>query len=394
MLVAAPDRTTPAAATLVALVAHARSVPSPRREAFADALRAMPADRTRLVIRTCHRVEVYAVAESLDAAPLPDVPPGGLRLEDVDAVEHLITAACGLDSAVFGETQILHQLRETIGDRHHEHALDPVLDRLFQVALRAGREARTFLTGSPRSLADVALDRIAAVAGPLASRPILIVGVGRMGRLAAFAAGRREARIIVANRTESRARALAAEVGGTVTPFDLDGRLGEVAGAILAIGGQWPVGPADLCLLQDRGVPIVDLSSPPALAADTQLALADHLISVDDLAAAEDGSAPPARMRAQLDRVISRAGAEYCQWLRTRHAVPAISAVVSASEERRRSELEWLRRRLPSLSEEELAIVDQMSHRLVAGILHAPLAALKADEAGELEPVARELFGV
>jgi len=394
MLVTAPDQATPAAATLVALVAHARSVPSVRREAFADALSAMPEDRTRLVIRTCHRVEVYAVGASLDATPLPDVPPGGEQLQDVDAVEHLITAACGLDSAIFGETQILHQLRETIEDRHHERGLDPVLDRLFQVALRAGREARTYVTGSPRSLADVALDRIAAVAGPLDDRSVLIVGVGRMGRLAAFAAVRRGAQVVIANRTESRAMALAAEVSGTVTPFDVDGRLGPVAGVILAIGGHWPIGPTDLAVLHDSGAILVDLSSPPALAPEAQQALADHVISVDDLADMDDPSGPSARVRAQLGHVISRAGADYCQWLRTRHVVPAISAVVSASEQRRRTELEWLRRRLPDLSAEELAVVEQMSHRLVAGILHAPLTALKADEAGELEPVARELFGV
>jgi glutamyl-tRNA reductase len=393
MLVAAPAQTTPAAA-IVALVAHARSVSSPRREAFADALRAMPGDRTRLVIRTCHRVEVYAVAASLATAPLPDLPEGGERLEDVDAVEHLITAACGLDSAVFGETQILHQLRETIEERHHDQALDPVLDRLFQAALRAGREARTFLTGSPRSLADVALDRIAAVAGPLEGRPILIVGVGRMGRLSAFAAARRDARIVVANRTEARAAALAAEVGGTTTPFNRDGELDEVTGVITALGGRWPIGAADLRLLLESGTPVVDLSSPPAFVDEAREALAGRLISVDDLATAEDGSGPPARVRAQLDRVVSRAGADFCQWLRTRHAVPAISALVSASEERRRMELEWLRRRVPSLSEEELAAVDQMSHRLVAGILHAPLTALNGDEDGELESVARELFGV
>lgn len=393
MLVTAPDPATPAVATLVALVAHARSVPSLEREAFGDDLRALPEDRTRLVIRTCHRVEVYAVADSPDASHLPSLPDGGRRLEDVEAVEHLIAAACGLDSAVFGETQILHQLRETIEDRHHEHALDPVLDRLFQVALRAGREARTYVTGSPRSLADVALDRIAAIAGPLSGRPILIVGVGRMGRLAAFAANRRGAHVVIANRTEARAAALAAEVGGTTTSFDIDGRLGPVAGVIVAIAGQWPIGPADLATLREPATPIVDLSSPPGLASEAQSSLAHRYVSVDDLAD-DDDNGPSARVRAQLDRVVSRAGADYCQWLRTRHSVPAISAVVSVSEERRRAELEWLRHRLPDLPAEDLAVVEQMSHRLVAGILHAPLTALKADEAGDLEPLARELFGV
>ena len=109
------------------------------------------------------------------------MPPGVERLEDAAAVRHLITVGCGLDSAVFGETQILHQLRETIAARQAERALDPVLDRLFQAALHAGRAAHAWFNGSPRSLADVALDRIGDAIGPLDGRRILVVGVGQDG---------------------------------------------------------------------------------------------------------------------------------------------------------------------------------------------------------------------
>jgi glutamyl-tRNA reductase len=63
----------------------------------------------------------------------------------------------------------------------------------------------------------------------------------------------------------------------------------------------------------------------------------------------------------------------------------------TAAESRRRRELEWLLRRLPQLSDRERALVDQMSHRLVAGILHAPRAALGSGDE-ELAPAARRLF--
>ena len=63
-------------------------------------------------------------------------------------------------------------------------------------------------------------------------------------------------------------------------------------------------------------------------------------------------------------------------------------------EQHRHAEVEWLRRRLPALSTEDLGVVDQMSHRLVAALLHAPLVALNEDASGDLERVARELFGV
>ena len=162
MIAASPDHAPSATATLVAFVAHARSVQSVRREAFAESLARLPEDARRVLVRTCHRVELYAVGGGADLPSLAELPPGVERLQDVDAVRHLLEVAGGLDSAILGETQILHQLRELLEDRHGARALDPVLDRLFQSALRAGREARTHFTGSPRSLADVALDRIAA----------------------------------------------------------------------------------------------------------------------------------------------------------------------------------------------------------------------------------------
>ncbi|MCI0581354.1 MAG: hypothetical protein L0227_00425, partial [Chloroflexi bacterium] len=186
----APADGIPHGPAVVAMVAHARSVPSLRREDFAAELASLGDGPGHVVVHTCHRVELYVAPGAFDGR-LPELPAGAQRLEDVAAVRHLISVACGLDSAVIGETQILHQLREPIAARGAGRALDPALDRLFQVALHAGRIAHGWFTGSPRSLADVALDRIAAEIGPLARRRILVVGVGRMGRLAAFAAMRR-----------------------------------------------------------------------------------------------------------------------------------------------------------------------------------------------------------
>ncbi len=271
-------------ATVVALVAHARWVPSLRREAFAAELAALEPSPGAIVVHTCHRVELYIAPGAWGDRPLPALPDGGRRLEDVEAARHLIEVACGLDSAVLGEDQILHQLRETIAARHAELPLDPILDRLFQAALHAGRRAHTWYGGSPRSLADLALDEIARRIGPLEGRPILIGGVGRMGRLAALATARRGARLVITNRTEDRARALANELDGTTIPFGVDDALPPIDGAIVALGGTWPVGPSDTERLLAGHAVIVDLSSPPAVAADLQARLGSRFVSVDDLA--------------------------------------------------------------------------------------------------------------
>jgi glutamyl-tRNA reductase len=379
--------------TVVAIVLHARTVPSLAREAFAAALAAVPPDERWIVVHTCHRVELYAAPGTRGMPDLPPLPAGAERLVDVDAARHLISVACGLDSVVFGEDQILHQVRTCLAERHASAPLDPVLDRLFQAALRAGRRAHTWFDGSPRSLADVALDRIARTAGTLDGQTILVAGVGRMGRLAAFAAHRRGARVVVTNRTADGAAALAAEVGGSAVPFDVDGVIPPVAGAIVALAGPWRVGAGDAAALAGSAAEVVDLSSPPSVPGDLQAALGERFVSVDSLTVAPEFE-PQDRLRRRLEKLVSETGREYCQWLRSRDVVPVIQAVADGADALRRAEVEWLLHRLPALEADERAVVEQMSHRLVAALLHAPLAALHDDDAGSLERAARDLFGV
>jgi glutamyl-tRNA reductase len=388
----APTSLFSASATVVGLVAHARRVPSLRREAFAAAIAALPPSEGLIVVHTCHRVEVYISPAAYGDRPLPELPEGARVLDDVEAARHLISVACGLDSAVLGEDQILHQLRETIADRHATRPLDPLLDRLFQAALHAGRLAHTWFSGSPRSLADVALDRIARRTGPLEGRTILVAGVGRMGRLR-LAAARRGAHVIVTNRAAERAVALAHEVGGDVVPFGSTDLLGPIDGAIVALAGEWRLGADAAAHLVDGGAVVTDLSSPPAVEADLQARLGERYVSVDDLADSPEYE-PQERLRRKIEGLVSETGRDYCHWLRSRDAVPAIQAMAASAEDHRRTELDWLLRRLPDLSPDERAVVEQMSHRIVGGILHAPLAALNSDPSGDLERAARELFGL
>ena len=380
-------------ATVVALIAHARGVPSVAREAFAAKCHALQADDAVIIVHTCHRVELYVALDAFGSGELPELPPGGKRLEDAAAARHLISVACGLQSAVLGEDQILHQVRETFALRHAERALNPVLDRLFQVALTAGRRSHDWFGGAKRSLGDAALNEIAQRAGALKDQAILVVGAGSMGRLTAQAAVRHEAQVTVTSRTAERAVCLAHDVGGRAIAGDVDGTLPPVVGVVVALSGPWKVQALDAQRLVDSGATVVDLSSPPSVPESLQTLLGERFISIDDLAWGPQTELPGG-LRGRLEQLVSGSGREYCQWLLARDSTPAIQAMSEAADGRRLSELEWLYRRLPNLSEQERALIDQMSHRLVRGILHAPKSALRHDESGDLSRAAWELFGL
>ncbi len=385
------ERIRPDSPFVVAYVLHARRVHSVEREMVATDLAAMDLGPGAILVHTCHRVELYVSAGAGTRLELPPLPAGTERLEDQDAVRHLIEVACGMDSAVFGEDEILHQLRVTLVERREAGRIEPVLDRLFQAALRAGRESHAWFGGSARSLADVALDLVVLSSGDLRDRTVLVVGAGKMGRLAAFAAHRRGARVVVVNRTDERARALAHDVSGTWAPYEGVGVPPDMAGTLIALAGTWQVGPENSDRLAAAAAPVVDLSSPPSVPADLQARLGARFFSVDDLLPGTEFD-PQDRLRRRIEKLVAKAGHEFTLWLRARESVPVIQAVTASAEQVRRAELEWLLRRLPELGVDERAAVEQMSHRLVGALLHAPLDALHSDEEGELEPAARELF--
>ncbi len=364
-----------------------------------------------ILLRTCHRVELYAAIDA-DGGPgaleLPALPDGGRRLEGLAAARHVFTVAAGLDSVVVGEDQILHQLRECLSDRRvpgadrcpvdvGSHAasalaLHPVLERLFQLALHLGRETRSWREGPPRSLADVALDRVVPTTGPLLGRRLLVVGAGRMARLCALAASRHGARVLVANRSVDRAAALAFDAGGEMAAFGLDAPLPEVDAILLAISAPWPLSAGARAALLAGRQSVVDLSSPPAVDSVTREALGERYTSVDDIARSPQDLLRP-RLRTRFERALDEAESNLAAWARSRDSVPTIQALSDHAETRRSEELDRLFRRL-TLDDAERELVEQMSHRLVAGLLHQPLVVLREDGSGEADRAVRTLFAL
>jgi glutamyl-tRNA reductase len=201
---------------------------------------------------------------------------------------------------------------------------------------------------------------------------------------------RRGAHVLIANRHPDRAAALAFDVAGELAVYGPDALLPRVDGVLLAISGPWRLSPSARADLIAADIPVVDLSAPPALDPRLRLALGPRYTSVDDLARGSRQELA-LRMRRRLERTLREAEARFERWHRAQAVVPAIRALRDRAEQHRVEELERLFRRA-DLPDHQRELVEQMSRRLVAGLLHEPLVTLREDADGELERAARALF--
>jgi glutamyl-tRNA reductase len=360
-----------------------------------------------VVLVTCHRVEAYAASragiEHLEAV----IPAGGRLLVGGRGVHHLVSVAAGRDSVVAGEDEILHQLREALASARRTGPVDPIVGRALTIALRAGRQARSWLQGPRRSLGDVAVDAIRAEAGSVTGRPILIVGAGRMGAIAARCAARAGARVTIANRSQDRATVLATAIGADTTSLDPGTTIREAAGIVIALGGPWQIAPGTAEALVAGEAVVVDLSFPPAVPAGLSARLGRRLISADMLAAGspqvalrEAPSGEPVRPRhpsatlSRMDRLINGAVTEFEDWTGRSDARAAARALIRRADEHREVELAALWRRMPDLEPDARAAIEGMTRHLAGRLLQAPLERLQQDPDGRDGRAVREIFAL
>lgn len=379
--------------SLVALVAHARHVAVDERRGFADRLREAW-EPGALLLETCHRVELYA-PDGRDSDDLrAKLPPGGVLLVGDSAARHAIAVAVGLDSVVVGEDQVLHQLRTSLSAARRDGGLDPVVDRLIALSLRAGRRARSWRRGPPRSLADVALADIERRTGGVHGHRVLVVGAGEMAILAAQAATAAGASVSIASRTANHATALARRVGAETVPFDPGSLASDIAGAIVALRGPWAIGRSTIELLVSGRAIVVDLSVPAAVPLELTNRLDSRFVSADALAMGEGDGHAAGLGEPRLGELVEDTLAEFSHWLAGRSHRATAAALAERAEAQRQAELNELWRRLPGLQPEVRAAIESMSRHLAGRLLREPLERLGRDADGRADAAARELFAL
>jgi glutamyl-tRNA reductase len=376
--------------------------------------------REGLILSTCNRTEIYAVVE-----PAGETAPEGAvfaflathcratadelaRATTVrsgeHATHHLFRVACGLESLVLGEPQILGQLRDALAAARSAGSAGPLLTRLATEALRAGKRARsdTEIVRNRLTIPHAALALAGEQVDGLRGKDALVIGAGEMGGLTAKllrSAGVRS--LTIANRSVERAERLANAAGATAICLDevptVLSRVDVVFGA--AGAESYLVTPKSLegsAVRRERLV-LVDMAVPrtfdPALADRANVALFD----VDDLAT--PAAALHADYQAEVERVeamVADAVDGFTAWSMGRAAAPTIAALRTAAEEVRQAELNRALARLGHLSERDREVVAALSAGLVNKLLHRPMTTLQAGAGREDDYIAatQALFGL
>ena len=373
-----------------------------------------------VVLSTCNRSEVYAVAQegagdvaakierylcafhSVDAAQLN----GCLyRRAGRDAVEHLYRVAAGLDSMLLGEAEILGQVRDAYLAAQRQGLTGPVLNRLFQASLEVGKRVRseTRLGAQAMSVPSAAMKLAEQIFGELKDNSAAVLGAGAMGAKAAQQLRNRGiGRLWVASRTPERARELASRTGAQWAPWEKTAELLAQADIIVTsiAGNEWTLSRADVeAATRARGnkrMFLIDLGVPR----NVDPAAADlynvFLYGVDDLQGivqenrnAREGEVPRA------ESIVSEHVEKFAAW---QSGSDAVATLADLKEKLRAEREKFAAGRAPELAAfppEERERILRMMDDLIAHILREPAERLmKNREVREQASLLRELFGL
>lgn len=383
---------------LTAFVAAAPAVDAAARAALSPVVERIAAGPGRLVVATCHRVELYVDgSRPLDRDAVLALEQAGIRtLRGRAAAARLIELTVGLHSAVLAEDQLIHQVRTAAAGARRAGTLGPDLDRLVDMALRAGRTGRSWrpsdgTSAAPRSLADAALDRVVTDRGALAGGAVLVVGSGSMGDALVRGALARGLRPVVASRTSAHAQSLADRHGRPAWPLDPGERLATVDAVIVALSGPWQMAATTEASLARVPV-VVDLSMPPSVPARARAGLGTRLIDIDALAATLDDDAARSRYRRRLIQLAGETLDAYLATLADRSRSGAAGLALRIERQRADAVASYLRQRpdLDPLAQEHL---ETLTRTITARLFRVPLERLASDPDGRRRRAAEDLFG-
>ncbi|MFE4534781.1 glutamyl-tRNA reductase [Streptomyces scopuliridis] len=373
-----------------------------------DSLAAEPATEAA-VLATCNRIELYADVDKFHAgvAELSTLlaQHSGVGLEELTpylyvhyedrAVHHLFSVACGLDSMVVGEGQILGQIKDALALGQELHTAGRLLNDLFQQALRVGKRAHseTGIDRAGQSLVTFGLEQLAAggaVDAWAKKKRALVIGAGSMSSLAAATLARIGVdEIVIANRTAARADRLVqilTEPGSTgvlARAVDMNALADELPRADVVVSCTGATG---LVLTADAveaavhsrtsRLDLLDLAMPRDIDAAVHRLGGVRFVDIESLAEAS-ADAPMAADVDQVRAIVSDEVAAFGAAQRAAHITPTVVALRAMAADVVSSEVARLEGRLPGLDDKQRAEITRTVRRVVDKLLHAPTVRVK-----------------
>jgi glutamyl-tRNA reductase len=375
-----------------------------------------------LILSTCNRTEMLVAMEPAESAgdALRRFLAGERSVAEEElerhcylhsereAVRHVFRTAASLDSMVVGEAQILGQVKEAYAAAAKAGALGTILNTLMQRSFAVAKRVRTEtgIARHPVSIAHAAAGLARDIFGDLHERTILIVGAGKMARLAArnlIGDGVRS--VVVASRSYQRASDLARELEGRAAPFDR--LVEEMSRADVVIAStaapHHVVGYEDVQRVSRarRGRPVflVDIALPRNI--DPRVNEIDnvYLYDLDDLLGVVRANlGGRLHEAAAAEAIVEREVESYLAWRRSQEVTPTIVELRGRLHAIGSEELTRFRGRLGALGPEQRKAVEELTTSLVNKLLHHPIQALKRAAAsnggGARVGHVREIFGL
>jgi glutamyl-tRNA reductase len=353
-----------------------------------------------LLLSTCNRTEFYVVGHDGGRDLLEET------LEDEEAIRHIFRVACGLDSMVLGEPQILGQLKDAFRYAQQANTLGSNLSRLFQHTFAVAKKIRTDteIGASPVSVASAAVHLAQQFFAGFKKHTALLVGAGVTIELVAKHLVSHEiGRLFVANRSIERARDLAGQFGGFALPLsEIEGTLPEADILITSTAATEPVVTAaqiEKAIKARKRKPVFacDIAVPRDIEASAGDLNDFYLYTIDDLdKVILEGQGNREAAAVEALRLLDDEIRRYAAIERSKQVAPIISTLRESHEEVRKQVAAQARKRMRKGESAEDAI-EFATASLMKKILHKPSVALrKAGEASDLDMIesARKLFGL
>ncbi|WP_150046329.1 MULTISPECIES: glutamyl-tRNA reductase [Methylomonas] len=368
------------------------------------------------ILSTCNRTEFYCHSQSEDQSPLIAwiadtklIQPGEFTpylysYKDSQSIRHMFRVACGLDSMILGEPQILGQMKTAYHAANQAGTLGKNLSKLFHHTFSAAKKVRTdtAIGSSPVSVAFAAVQLAQQIFDKLSDQTALLIGAGETIELTArhlFQHG--IGRIIIANRTFDKAHSLAMQFNGyAIALSEIPDHLAEADIVVSSTASQLPIlgkGRVESALKKRKRKPMfmVDLAVPRDIEAEVEQLRDVYLYTVDDLQNTVNQNMDSRRRAAeQAEEIIDTQVEHFLAWLRSQGAQETIRDFRLQAEQTRDEVLAKAISQLQGGASAE-EVLQRLAHSLTNKLIHTPCAQLReagSNERHDLIAASREIF--